>query len=196
MKIVISRFNEDIGWEEMFVEYSSIIYNKGYHLPNTISLPNIGREGHTYMYHIVSNYESLDDYTVFLQGNPFDHSPDLFSKLYEYTSLRDKPHFFHLCHEILIDDDKGRPHHWIDIPVSKYYNELFKVPRDEFAYGSGAQFIVSKERIQSRPKSFYIKIMKDLEESVNPPCGYCYERIWQHIFGTDEILDSFNPSPQ
>ena len=193
MKLVVSRYNEDLGWQE---NYNNIVYNKGYHLPNTVSLPNIGREGHTYMYHIVLNYDNLDDYTVFLQGNPFDHTRDLFSKLKEFEDLQDKPDFFQLCHELLTDDEKGKPHHWDDIPVSNYYNDLFKVPRKEFIYGSGAQFIVSKERILSRPKSFYTKIMNDLEESINPPCGYCYERMWHHIFGTDEILDLFNPSPQ
>ena len=191
MKLVISRYKEDLGWEE---NYNSIIYNKGDLLPNTISLANVGREGHTYIYHILSNYEKLDDYTVFLQGNPFDHSHDLFNKLNDFEELQDKPDFVQLCHEMLTDDVKGKPHHWVDIPVDYYYNNLFKIPRTKFIYGSGAQFIVSKERILSRPKSFYRKIINDLEKDINPLCGYCYERMWQHIFGTEEILDSFRPT--
>ena len=193
MKLIISRYKEDLGWEE---NYTSIIYNKGGPIPSTISLPNVGREGHTYIYHILSNYENLDDYTVFLQGNPFDHTRDLFKILKEFEELQSKPDFFQLCHEMLTDDEKGKPHHWVDIPVGYYYNDLFKQPRTEFIYGAGAQFIVSKERILSRPKSFYCNIMKHLETSIDPPSVYCYERMWQHIFGTEEILDSFNLSPQ
>jgi hypothetical protein len=193
MKLVIARYKEDLGWEE---NYNSIIYNKGEFIPNAISLPNLGREGHTYMYHILSNYNNIDEYTVFLQGNPFDHSRDLFSKLKEFEELQDKPDFFPLCHEMLTDDDKGKPHNWFNIPVGFYYNNLFKVPRTEFIFGSGAQFIVSKKRILSRPKSFYWNILKHLETSIDPTSGYCYERMWQHIFGTEEIHDSFNPSPQ
>ena len=193
MKLIISRYKEDLGWEE---NYTSIIYNKGGPIPSTISLPNVGREGHTYIYHILSNYENLDDYTVFLQGNPFDHTRDLFKILKEFEELQSKPDFFQLCHEMLTDDDKGKPHHWVDIPVGYYYNDLFKQTRTEFIYGAGAQFIVSKERILSRPKSFYCNIMKHLETSIDPPSVYCYERMWQHIFGTEEILDSFNLSPQ
>jgi len=193
MKLVISRYQEDLGWEE---NYDTIIYNKGKSIMGTISLPNLGREGHTYIYHILSNYENLDDYTVFLQGNPFDHSQDLFYKLKEFEELQNKPDFFHLCKEILMDDGKGKPNHWVDIPVSYYYNDLFKIPRTEFIYGSGAQFIVSKERILSRPKSFYSNIMKHLETHINPTSVYCYERMWQYIFGTEEILDLFNLSPQ
>ena len=193
MKLIISRYKEDLGWEE---NYTSIIYNKGGPIPSTISLPNVGREGHTYIYHILSNYENLDDYTVFLQGNPFDHTRDLFKILKEFEELQSKPDFFQLCHEMLTDDEKGKPHHWVDIPVGYYYNDLFKQTRTEFIYGAGAQFIVSKERILSRPKSFYCNIMKHLETSIDPPSVYCYERMWQHIFGTEEILDSFNLSPQ
>jgi hypothetical protein len=193
MKLVISRYQEDLGWEE---NYDTIIYNKGKSIPSTISLPNVGREGHTYIYHILSNFENLDDYTVFLQGNPFDHTRDLFYKLKEFEELQSKPDFFQLCHEMLTDDGRGKPHHWVDIPVSYYYNDLFKIPRNEFIYGAGAQFIVSKERILSRPKSFYSNIMKHLETHINPTSVYCYERMWQHIFGTEEILDSFNLSLQ
>ncbi|KAI1073447.1 hypothetical protein F5B20DRAFT_567037 [Whalleya microplaca] len=35
-------------------------------------LPNIGREGHTHLWHIVHNYDALDDITIFTQADPFD----------------------------------------------------------------------------------------------------------------------------
>ena len=37
---------------------------------------------------------------------------------------------------------------------------------------------------------------KHLETNINPTSVYCYERMWQYIFGTEEILDLFNLSPQ
>ncbi len=33
-----------------------------------IQLPNVGRETHTYLHHIVSRYDSLADWTVFSQA--------------------------------------------------------------------------------------------------------------------------------
>jgi len=33
-----------------------------------VALPNVGREGHTYLHHIVNNYENLADWTVFSQA--------------------------------------------------------------------------------------------------------------------------------
>ena len=33
------------------------------------TLPNVGREGCTYLHHIINKYDYLDDITVFLQGS-------------------------------------------------------------------------------------------------------------------------------
>ena len=35
---------------------------------SVVSLPNVGRESHTYLYHIVNHWEELADWTVFFQG--------------------------------------------------------------------------------------------------------------------------------
>ena len=83
MLIVIARYNEDIEWCK---KYSSklLIINKGDKIDgfeNQIFYPNVGREGHSYYKYIVDNYDNLDDYIIFLQGNPFDHSPDIINIL-------------------------------------------------------------------------------------------------------------------
>ena len=31
-------------------------------------MPNVGRESHTYLYHIVENYDNMADWTVFTQS--------------------------------------------------------------------------------------------------------------------------------
>lgn len=48
------------------------------------SLPNVGREGDTYLHHIITNYHKLADYTIFSQGDPFPHSPDLLKLMDPY----------------------------------------------------------------------------------------------------------------
>jgi hypothetical protein len=73
-RIVVARYNEDIEW---LSNYDNVtIYNKGEKVQTkheVIELPNIGREAHTIFHHICKNYDNLDDLTVFLPGNPFDH---------------------------------------------------------------------------------------------------------------------------
>ena len=73
-QIVIARYNEDISWLDNYKNV--LIYNKGEKIESKhqiVELPNIGREAHTILHHIVNNYENLADITVFLPGNPFDH---------------------------------------------------------------------------------------------------------------------------
>ena len=184
MKLVISRFNESVEWSK---EFNSIIYNKGKPLPNTVSLPNVGREGHTYLHHIITNYDTLDEYTVFLQGYPFDHSPNLLSDLRSIQKELENPNFrkfeyLTLCRVIVTDDTNGKPHNKQKIPLGQHYSELFEDNQLSFTFGCGAQFIVSRNAIHRRPKSFYEKLIKNLESEIDPLYGYIYERLWSSIF--------------
>lgn len=79
--IVIARYKEDLSWTRYLCnKYKVFIYNKGaddIEISNAeiIKLPNVGRESHTYLTHIINNYDSDIKQTIFLQGNPFPHSP-------------------------------------------------------------------------------------------------------------------------
>ena len=78
--VVVSRYRESIDWIPSSWRSFCFLYNKGggevlesesYHAFENI--PNVGREGHTYLYYIVSNYDTLADVTYFTQAHPFDH---------------------------------------------------------------------------------------------------------------------------
>jgi thiol-disulfide isomerase/thioredoxin len=80
-EIVIARYNENLDWLKKIKKSKNLkitVYNKG---PDDIDvpfikLPNIGRESHTYLYHIINNYTKLADQTIFCQGDSIFHSPD------------------------------------------------------------------------------------------------------------------------
>ena len=46
-------------------------------------LANIGREGHTYLHHIIQNYDNLCEYTIFTQADPFKHNPTFVQDLFD-----------------------------------------------------------------------------------------------------------------
>lgn len=83
-KFIISRYNEDLSWIKIhdYIVNNSIIYNKGEKLidfNNVINIsnnPEHGREADTYLKFIIDNYYQLPEYTFFIQGYPFDHSPE------------------------------------------------------------------------------------------------------------------------
>ena len=81
LTIVVARYEEDVQWTEAYSDICTL-YNKGSSKPNAalpfvIRLENTGREGHTYLYHIISNYESLSANLVFTQADPFPHNPTI-----------------------------------------------------------------------------------------------------------------------
>ena len=80
LTVVVARYEEDVQWTEAYSDICTL-YNKGASkvegLPFVIRLPNMGREGHTYLYHILSNYNSLSQNVVFTQADPFPHNPTI-----------------------------------------------------------------------------------------------------------------------
>jgi hypothetical protein len=195
MKIVVSRYNEDVEWTKQFPNV--IIYNKGGPLDdiyNAIPMENVGREGHTYMSYIYENYDHLDDYTIFLQGNPFDHSPHIVENIYglmKYINGGIPEEIWNIdfcflsefCVTSALPECPCHP----GLPMVEIYEYLFeeKKTNAEFLYGGGAQFIVSKERIRSRPKEFYLKVIQLLNYDIDPIEGFVIERFHGLIFAMD-----------
>mmetsp|Transcript_49200 Transcript_49200/g.73344 ORF Transcript_49200/g.73344 Transcript_49200/m.73344 type:complete len:355 (-) Transcript_49200:196-1260(-) len=73
IEAVLAHYDEDLSWISTATESNPAIrftvYSKSSTPPtNSIKLPNVGRESHTFLYHIVENYHSLADWTVFSQA--------------------------------------------------------------------------------------------------------------------------------
>ena len=188
MKIIVARYNENIEWTKQFPNV--IIYNKGLKLNEDYEeyfLENVGREGHTYYKYIYDNYDNLDDYTIFLQGNPFDHSPKIIKNIKKIINIKNNNklniNFNFLTKRVLNCNLSGCSHHH-GLPLIDVYEKLFNVKKDnmDFIFGAGAQFIVSKKQILQRPRDFYLKIINLLDKNINPIEGFVIERFHKLIF--------------
>jgi len=73
LEVVLAQFDEDVTWSKQF-EKVRTVYCKGgadQCVEGSLPLPNVGREGHTFLHHIVTNYDKLSAWTVFSQaGEP------------------------------------------------------------------------------------------------------------------------------
>ncbi len=86
--LVVAHYREDLGWLAQIQDYVGHVYlyckdpdqcTKGLPLSleaqkvTVVHLPNVGREAHTFLYHILTHYEDLAHRTVFtmssFQGN-------------------------------------------------------------------------------------------------------------------------------
>lgn len=78
VEVVLAHHSEDISWlSRIPADVAIRLYTKGTQALKSSSqtsvqqLPNVGRESHTYLHHIVENYEDLSKWTVFTQaGQP------------------------------------------------------------------------------------------------------------------------------
>jgi hypothetical protein len=210
IQIVVARYNESVDWinEEPFNKYPVICYNKGinnnYNIKkkhDIVKLPNKGRCDHTYLYHIINNYDDLHDITLFLPG-----STDLHYKLHKakaliqaleyhkrtvfignyYNNVKEDLYNFtidnykcqysqnNLLHvEDGIDKSKIRPFgKWFE---SKFGNRKINVISYWGIIG------ISKEHIHHHPVSYYRDLINELDYS-NPEVGHYIERSWAAIF--------------
>ena len=184
MNIIVARYNENVEWTKDFSNV--IIYNKGESLNNgynEILLNNVGREQHTFYKYIYDNYDNLENYTIFLQGNPFDHLVNTIEKLNEIINNKEYNKDFEiLCKLIITSNLSGCKYH-ANLPLIDVYEKLFNERKEnmEFTFGSGGQFIVSKKNILKRPKDFYLKIVEILQNDINPDEGFVIERFQKII---------------
>lgn len=205
--VIIAYYNENIDWiSNINTNYSEVyLYNKSGKMLNinpninVIELPNIGRESHTYLYHIINNYSNLPNECIFLQGNPFDHSipeEELFKIINNANNSTEK--FIYLTkfklflekNQDLTFKEHGFLHgfwqneHNLSSSIVKIYNELYPNFISTL-FGQGALFLVNKENIYKNSLEFYKKCLNILLNSENltdPLEGHAFERLWYYIF--------------
>ena len=201
-ELVVARCDEDLAWTKRVPQdFQITVYAKGDEASGGIRLPNEGREAHTYLHHLAERYDSMADLTVFVQGHPFDHAPDLHKKLKAYAEGSETvADFFWLGFLADTDDPRGRR---LFVPWSKnperhelqledFHRQLFGEPGPEaYRFFAGAQFAVTRATARRRHREFYRKA-SDLAVRF-PLAPHCFERCWDRVFGcngTDGRLPS------
>lgn len=212
--LVVARYAEDLSWLSA-MRAPGVVYNKGAALPPGAPPPgfvekrlaNVGREAHTFLTHIVADYDRLPACAVFLQGDPFAHlaqpgapavTPEALATRLDELAASGRP-FAGLAWFRLRCDGLGRPHdladpakkgRWKgwgrDIPVAATFEALFgaPAPREFIARAPTGNMLVRRERILARPRAFYERaldiVLADPDDARNT--GHAFERLWQAIF--------------
>jgi hypothetical protein len=212
IQLVIARYNENLKWlnDKPYNKYRNIIYNKSDNTNfNTnsktekiVKLENVGRCDHTYLYHIIQNYDNLADITVFLTGsinlrhknrkatrllNEIErHKQNVFLGN-KYNNVQKDLYNFRLNYygsseannHILNSETK------LELapirPFGKWYKDKFNGIHIEYVSYAGI-FSVDKKEILQHPKSYYENLIKELEKTSNPEVGHYFERSWNAIF--------------
>lgn len=202
--LIVARYREDVSWLDLIKNEKDVfIYNKNTQLdhdeynikPSYVDvdgvklcdLPNIGRESHTYLYHIVNNYDNLADVNIFLQGRPFDHCPHILNDIKQLPENVSYKPFSRYANQNR--QDFLNIHNSPDVGVNFFYGthytlykELFgKELPDKYAVGIHGMFAVSRELILQNSKDVYVK---------------CLEKFNRKVYLTGFAMDSQGYDPQ
>ena len=217
MGIVIARYHEDLRWVEQITSpYDIYIYNRHENRKTDIGNLNVdtvakngckleiidmeddpGREAGVYAYHCWLKHDSLNDFTIFLQGYPFDRRAKLMEQLNNSFGLK---HTRYICDvpqpavlpkyvtpqivavenciefEYIADSWITFEPHW-DHGWIPFMNDLSKwpfiefcggVPRMRHVFGASGQFIVCKQRILKHDADYYMRLHKLCISYIDP----------------------------
>lgn len=205
--LVVAKYNEDMGWLCGMDASRIVVYDKGsssipqaHLLGGVCALDNVGRESESYIHHVVSNYDRLTDYLVFVQGNPFEHmkgvTPNTFQEALD-RELSKRPNQL----LPLFTEWYNEPHdQYRAIKAKEYFEDMFidRPAAKSSIFATGCQYIVPRHDIVCKPLEFYkglhTKILKgetchseahDGRGAFDPSkiSAWSFERIAPYVFG-------------
>lgn len=209
--IVVAKYNEDISWlSQIDPGIKRYIYNKGQDdFPDNIRLSNIGREAHTYLVHIVNNYNNLDDFLIFTQGNPFDHVSNI-SEFNELGTVNGYRSFVRLFGNYIKGEIISFKHHparrlradvsnqWMqfssksEITPNFLHQKFFgSNVKDDTWVSVNAIFSIDKETILKHDKEVYIYLLELFDRQDQNWMAYVLEYFWTLLFKNEGFTTEF-----
>lgn len=213
-EIVVAHYNENLEWLK-HVSDEVTVYSKGdppaKDFERKSKLPNIGREGHTFLHHIVNRYDTLASTTLFLQGDIHawnegtpPHTELSLAELRErsLTLTGDTATGFGVSGRFnkwnSMEWDKD-PKRWLErrgkgmrmseITPGQFWHHIFEAGHPESVAWTGSGiFAVTSEAIQRRPLFFWQNLLGYFEKlnHANPEEGHFLERFWMSIFSAED----------
>lgn len=179
------------------------------------SLPNVGREGHSYIRYILDSYDRLPEYVAFAQGAGVHNGVSVTSQLHEFIERQDRSELLvpmvhsnkqgYLLYRDADAYDPPSMYNRLDpatnLHIFQYFDNLDMANRARALYialfgGSacdappmvfmaGAQFIVRRDAIRSRPKTFWQFLYDELASCF--VLGWDFERLWVHVLNKTRV---------
>ena len=214
IELVVATYDRSYDWiEKVNKEVTVTVYTKDTNTnkESEIVIPlNVGRDVHTFFYHIVNRYDSLSEVTFFSQDFGLEHVDNYYDVIngdVDCWTYHAKQHFegywvyqrglytgweWHAETDsngrVLRCDQSGLPNH-PNLPILETWNKLFETQcPSTLEYVPGGHFSITKEQLHIRPKSFYQTILQILETEYVAP--WVFERLEPYIFNSKYKIKS------
>jgi hypothetical protein len=218
--IVIARYKEDVSYllNDEFKNYNIVIYNKGDEITNPeiiekckiIQLPNVGKCDHTYLHHIIENYNHISDVTIFLPASFYfmDYKKnrglkiieivnDIKNSVFPSVNLNGSVYETDYLYYFQLDEwktsfegnqennqENNTNYDTLISPIRPYglwFEKHF--PNNICPYVTYmGMFAISKDDIYKNPVEKYKELISYVDNHVNPEAGHYIERAWVPLF--------------
>jgi len=213
IEIIVSRFNEDLSWtqEVPFNLFQYIVYNKGNNenfiktnVKQIINIENVGKNDHTYLYHIVENYTNLSNIIVFFPGSLNLDYKKVKAKIILNNIIKSKysiayfvghyhPNIKEAFYNFTLDNWETSDKNNLLLnnesalkkseirPYGKWFTYFFGNIQAHWTTMCGI-FSIDKRDIIQHPVECYQKLLQTVNNHSNPEAGHYIERSWCAIF--------------
>lgn len=223
VQVVVARYAEDLAWLDRLPFEDVLVYDKGPGqggnpppYARTVKLPNVGRCDHTYLHHIVHNYDNLADVTLFVPGScpaftakwnklswvvahvsrtggsafPVDLTLD--GPVHKELGTFKMPRY----QAAALSNALANPEESVQLsphrPFGEFYRQNFpdRLRVREVMYKG--VFAASRDLIHQTPRESYARLLSYLDNHSNPEAGHFIERSWLAMFHPipDECISS------
>ena len=205
----VSYYDGDVSWLNDFSEGNYHVYLKDVKVPDgidiekTTTIDNVGYNIYSYMKFIVDNYDHLPELTVFCKNNTFPRhvSKEVFSRLTSrkiFTPIEDISRYKLEYPVSMLSCNNGfmelNTSWWTSHHPVKYFHNFYdfwmfifdvkSFPR-YVRFAPGANYVVPRENILLRSKSFYENLMNFVSHDLFSGESHMVERalyaIWTSI---------------
>lgn len=212
IELVVARYKENIDWLKKYDDgtFNKItIYNKSQNQVSYTSeyadvqikqLPNVGVCDHTYLYHIVNEYDRLADITVFIPGSgTLEHKKNLIDftvnnvkktnnsvvPVYTFDTTLGEAMYNFMLDKYNVESPENREGNIQHVPsltrpfgawYTKYFGD-YPVKKATFT----GIFAASREHIHAREKESYGHFLEQVSTNAFHEAAHYIERAWTAI---------------
>jgi hypothetical protein len=216
MEIVVSRYNEDLKWtlQEPFCHFEYTVYNKGNNdnfeksrVTKIVKIDNVGKECHTYLYHIIENYHNNQLYpiTFFIPASVEIHYK--YNKIIKtldrmkdteftqaYFLAENCENAYEKFHDFQIDywlgtnannqqlNSSGNLEPCEYRPFHQWFERFFQKEEVIHWWSYNSIFAIDKRDILQHPRERYEGLMEGLKIGNNLEEVHYIERVWAAVF--------------
>jgi hypothetical protein len=217
--IIIARYKEDLSYllSDEFKDYPNIIiYNKGDEIKDKeiikrckiVPLPNVGKCDHTYLHHIIENYQNLSNVTIFLPGSFYkmeqkrtnaylvmkkvdETKNTVFPVINFNVPVWENELLYNYVEETYVtrytdnqDSENNKNIKTTLSPIRPYgvwFDHNFPNNTCPYVTFMGI-FAISKEDIHKHPVEKYKDLISYVDKDLNPEAAFFIERCWVPLF--------------